>query len=149
MEITGTVDAVLQVKGNAVWSVSPDATVFEAIELMAQKNVGALLVVDADKTLGIISERDYTRRIALEGRNSRQVRVREITTGRVVAVAPDTGIDECLALMTHHRIRHLPVLQGDNIVGIVSIGDLVNWLISAQKIAINQLTDYISGQYPG
>lgn len=149
MEINGTVEAVLQVKGNAVWSVSPDTTVFEAIELMAQKNVGALLVVDGDQPIGIISERDYTRRIALEGRNSRQVRVREIITGRLVSVTPDSRIDECLALMTHHRIRHLPVLQEERVVGVVSIGDLVNWIITAQKAAINQLTDYISGQYPG
>ena len=143
-----TVSEILHHKGNQAWSISPEATVFEAIELMADKNVGALLVTEGDKLVGIISERDYTRKVALKGKSSKQTAVREILSGHVVHVAPQNTVEECMRLMTDHRIRHLPVLEGERIVGVVSIGDLVNWIISAQTSTIQQLQTYISG-YPG
>jgi CBS domain-containing protein len=121
--------------------------VFEAIQMMSDKNIGALLVIDAGQLVGIITERDYTRKVALKGKVSKQTAVKEILTGQVVKVHPDTTVEECMRLMTDHRVRHLPVLEGSNIVGIISIGDLVNWIISAQTSTIHQLQTYISG-YP-
>lgn len=113
--------------------------------MMAQKNVGALLVTREDKLAGIISERDYTRKVALKGRSSKDTRVREILSGRVVSVTPDHTVDQCLRLMTENRVRHLPVLEGQQILGVISIGDLVNWVISAQNATIHQLETYITG----
>ena len=141
----GTVNEILHHKGTAVWSIGPEATVFEAIQSMAEKNVGALLVVEGDKLLGLISERDYTRKVALKGKTSKEMRVREILAGSLVTATPTHTIEACLHLMTDHRVRHLPVLEGAKIVGIVSIGDLVNWVISAQDTTIRQLETYISG----
>jgi CBS domain-containing protein len=149
MIISDTVSAILRHKGTQVWSIEPERSVFEAIELMAAKNVGALLVVEAGRLVGILSERDYTRKIALRGRSSRQTRVREILSETLVTATPAHTIEECMRLMTERRIRHLPVLDGDAIRGVVSIGDLVNWIISAQKETIQQLEHYIAGQYPG
>jgi CBS domain-containing protein len=145
---TGTINEILQQKGNVAWDISPDATVFEAIEKMAEKNIGALLVIERGKLVGIISERDYTRKVALKGKSSKEARVREILSGSVMAVTPNHSVEECMRLMTEHRIRHLPVLEGDKIAGVVSIGDLVNWIISAQSTTIRQLETYITG-YPG
>jgi CBS domain-containing protein len=142
---TGHIRDVLGVKGGSVWSISPDATVFQAIQMMAEKNVGALLVVKDGTLVGIISERDYTRKVALKGRSSKETTVNDILSGNVVRVTPDHTVDECLRLMTEQRVRHLPVLEGDNILGVVSIGDLVNSVISAQHSAINQLETYITG----
>ncbi len=142
------ISEILSSKGPQAWSISPDATVYDAIELMAEKNVGALLVTEGDKLVGIISERDYTRKVALKGKSSKQTAVREILSGQVIHVTPDHTVEECMRLMTDHRIRHLPVLEGDKIAGVVSIGDLVNWIISAQSSTIHQLQTYISG-YPG
>ena len=122
--------------------------VFDAIQLMADKNIGALLVKEGDKLVGILTERDYTRKIALKGKSSKQTAVREILSGEVIHVTPEHTVEECMRLMTDHRVRHLPVLEGDKIAGVVSIGDLVNWIISAQSHTINQLQTYISG-YPG
>jgi CBS domain-containing protein len=122
--------------------------VFDAIQLMAEKNIGALLVTDGGKLVGIISERDYTRKIALKGKSSKQTPVKEILSQTVVHVNPSHTVEECMRIMTDHRIRHLPVLEGDVIRGVVSIGDLVNWIISAQNTAIHQLQTYITG-YPG
>ena len=122
--------------------------VFDAIQMMAEKNVGALLVTENDKLVGIISERDYTRKVAIKGKSSKQTLVREILSTQVVHVSPMHTIDECMRLMTDHRVRHLPVLDGEKIVGVVSIGDLVNWIISAQSTTIHQLETYITG-YPG
>ncbi len=145
MTTVGTIREILAHKGGTTWTVSPDATVFEAIEMMAQKNVGALLVTREDKLAGIISERDYTRKVALKGRSSKDTRVREILSGRVVSVTPDHTVDQCLRLMTENRVRHLPVLEGQQILGVISIGDLVNWVISAQNATIHQLETYITG----
>jgi len=142
---TGTIGEILNQKGGQAWSIGPEATVFEAIGLMAEKNIGALLVVRQDKLIGILSERDYTRKIALQGKSSKQTRVREIISGRVISVTPSHTIEDCMRLMTEHRIRHLPVLQGDRILGVISIGDLVNWIISAQTTTIQQLQTYIAG----
>lgn len=147
MNPTGTIREVLHNKGAAVWTISPEAMVFDAIQMMAEKNVGALLVTQNDKLLGIISERDYTRKVAIKGKSSKQTAVKEIVSGQVVQVTPAYTVEECLRLMTDHRVRHLPVLEGEKIVGVVSIGDLVNWIISAQTSTIHQLQTYISG-YP-
>jgi CBS domain-containing protein len=142
---TGTISEILNQKGAQAWSIGPEATVFEAIELMAERNIGALLVVRQEKLVGILSERDYTRKVALHGKSSKQTRVKEIISGRVISVTPSHTIEDCLRLMTEHRIRHLPVLEADQILGVISIGDLVNWIISAQTNAIHQLQTYITG----
>lgn len=149
MTIIGDVSAVLDRKGAHVWSIAPNATVFDAIQLMADRNVGALPVVEDNKLIGIVSERDYTRKVALMGKASKQTLVREIMFTPVIPVTPDHTVEECLHMMTEHRVRHLPVLKGDKLVGIVSIGDLVNWTISAQTATISHLENYIAGQYPG
>lgn len=145
MIATVTVSSILSSKGSQIWSVKPDTTVFEAITTMAEKNVGALLVMDADKLLGLVSERDYTRKVALKGRSSRDTTVREILSTHVVSATPRQTIEDCMRLMTENRVRHLPIVEGESVVGIVSIGDLVNWTISAQHAAIEQLENYITG----
>src|SRR5262245_18230208 len=147
MTFEGRIREVLGHKGKAVWTISPEETVFAAIKMMADKNVGALLVTKNDKLVGIISERDYSRKVILQGRSSKSTAVRDILSGRVFYITPDHGVHECMRLMTEQRVRHLPVLEGDKIVGVVSIGDLVNWIISAQNSAIHQLETYITG-YP-
>ena len=149
MTVSCTISSILQDKGARVWAVSPDATVFEAIELMSDKNVGALLVMSGDRLLGVITERDYTRKVALHGKSSKDTCVREIMSGSPIWASPFHTVEDCMRLMTHHRVRHLPVLEGDHVAGIVSIGDLVNWTINAQHETINQLESYIAGQYPG
>jgi CBS domain-containing protein len=145
MNSNSTISEILGQKGAAVWCISPDAMVFEAIEMMADKNVGALLVTENNKLVGIISERDYTRKVVLKGKHSRTTAVREVLSSQVVKVTPAHTVQECLRLMTDHRVRHLPVLDGNRIAGIVSIGDLVNWIISAQTATISQLQTYITG----
>ena len=145
MIATGNISELLNQKGGYAWSIDPEATVFEAIGLMAEKNIGALLVIRQDKLVGILSERDYTRKIALQGKSSKQTKVKEIISSRVISVTPSHTVEDCMRLMTEHRIRHLPVLEGDQIVGVISIGDLVNWIISAQTTAIHQLQTYIAG----
>lgn len=144
---TGNINEILTQKGGAVWTIAPDATVFAAIQMMADKNVGALLVTDHGRLLGIVSERDYTRKVAIKGRSSKETKVREILSPRVIHAAPTHSVEQCLRLMTEHRVRHLPVLNGEVIAGVISIGDLVNWVISAQTATISQLETYISG-YP-
>ena len=148
MEVIGTISAVLRHKGSQVWSISTEATVFDAIREMAEKNIGALLVTEGDRLVGIMSERDYTRKVALRGRSSKETKVREIISSPLVHVSPNHTVQECMRLMTEHRIRHLPVREGDQTVGLVSIGDLVNWIISAQSAALSQLQNYITGEYP-
>lgn len=142
---SGTIKEILDYKGTAVWTVAPDATVFEAIQMMSDKNVGALLVIEHDKLIGIISERDYTRKVALKGKSSKELKVREIIPDRVLSVTPNHTVEECMRLMTEQRVRHLPVLEGERITGVVSIGDLVNWVISTQSATIRQLETYITG----
>lgn len=148
MKIPGTVEAVLQSRGSQVWSVSPDDTVFEAIRRMAEANVGALVVLEGTKLVGVISERDYTRKVALQGRSSRQTLVREILTGNPYTVSPETSVEECLKIMCEKKIRHLPVMRGDKVTALISMGDLVSWIMNVQRAAIDQLESYISGQYP-
>jgi len=142
---SGSINEILDHKGASVWTISPDATVFEAIQMMSEKNVGALLVTERDKLIGIVSERDYTRKVALKGRSSKETKVREIIPDRILHVTPQNTIEECMRLMTENRVRHFPVLEGEKIVGVISIGDLVNWIISAQSTTISQLETYISG----
>jgi CBS domain-containing protein len=149
MTIDTTIDEILKNKRPGVWYLPPEATVFDAIELMAEHNIGALLVMDQDRLLGVMSERDYTRKVALRGRSSKGTAVREIVSTPLISVTPAHCVEDCMRLMTTHRVRHLPVMQGGEVVGIVSIGDLVNWIISAQHSAITQLEAYITGNYPG
>jgi predicted transcriptional regulator len=144
----GTISEILHNKGTSVWSIAPETMVYEAIAIMAEKNIGALLVTEKGRLVGIISERDYTRKIALKGKSSKETPVKEILSEQLVRVSPSHTIEDCMRLMTEHRIRHLPVLDGEKILGVISIGDLVNWIISAQTNTIHQLQTYISG-YPG
>ncbi|MGZ4965179.1 MAG: CBS domain-containing protein [Limisphaerales bacterium] len=146
MQTIGTIDSILHHKGPQVWSISPDKTVFEAIQLLAQKNIGALPVIENGKVIGIFSERDYTRKVALAGKSSKDTRVREILSTEVIFVTSDTSVEECMRLMTEHRIRHLPVCQDDKLVGFISIGDLVNWTISMQSAALDQMESYLAGR---
>lgn len=149
MQTPGTIDSLLNQKSSAVWSVSPTSTVYDAIALMADKNIGALLVMEGQRLVGMFTERDYTRKVILRGKSSKSTAVREIVSAPVISVDPCSTVEDCMRLMTEHRIRHLPVLDNERVVGIVSIGDLVNWIISAQHVAITQMEDYISGKYPG
>jgi len=145
MNSNGTISEILHQKGNQVWSIDPDTMVFDGIQLMADKNIGALLVTEESRLVGILTERDYTRKVALKGKSSKQTPVKEILSGQVIHVSPEHTIEECMRLMTDHRVRHLPVLEADRIVGIISIGDLVNWIINAQSSTIHLLQTYISG----
>lgn len=138
------VSQMLQGKGSEVYTVAPDATVFEALALMAEKDIGALVVVEKDLVAGIFSERDYARKIVLLGKTSRETLVRDIMTGEVICVTPRQSADKCMAIMTDKRIRHLPVLDDDGrLVGVISIGDVVKTIISEQQVLINHLEDYI------
>jgi CBS domain-containing protein len=138
-----TVSQLLQGKGSNVWSVTPDSSVFEALKLMADKNVGALLVMNDGKLRGILSERDYARKVILLGKSSHELAVREIMSDKVVCVGPQQTVDECMALMNSKRIRHLPVLANGQVMGVLSIGDLVNAIIALQQQTIQQLESYI------
>ncbi|MBV8141166.1 MAG: CBS domain-containing protein [Verrucomicrobia bacterium] len=148
MEIAGSVGAILAHKGSAVWSIAPNSMVFDAIKLMAEKNVGALPVVDNGQLVGMISERDYTRKISLKGKSSKDTPVREIMTPELVTVNPAETVTECMRVMTDSRIRHLPVMEGEKMIGLVSLGDLVKWIISVQAATIDALEKYITGSYP-
>jgi CBS domain-containing protein len=134
---------LIAAKGGQVWSIRPDASVFEALQLMAEKDVGALLVMDGSRLAGVMSERDYARKVILHGKASQNVPVREIMTTDVVRVDPSATVEECMALMTQRRVRHLPVCEGDDLVGLVSIGDLVKEVIAEQEQTIRQLESYI------
>ncbi len=141
-----TVGSLLQIKGRDVWSVAPDASVYQALEILAEKNVGALLVCDRGEVVGIVSERDYARRVELQGKSAREMSVGEIMTRRVVYVRPEQTMEDCMALMTEKRIRHLPVLDEDGLIGVISIGDVVKEVIAEQQFMIRQLENYIVGQ---
>ena len=148
MKRVDKISLILKHKGGTVWSVTPTASVYQAIEMMADKQAGALLVISEGKLAGIISERDYTRKVILKGKSSKQTRVKEIMTSPVVFVTPEHTVDECMRVMTRNRIRHLPVVESEKVVGVVSIGDLVHWIISVQEETIGQLENYITGKYP-
>ncbi len=146
MITNGTIGVILHHKGSNVWSISPGATVFEAIQLLSQKNIGAVPVMEGDELVGIFSERDYTRKVALEGKSSKDTKVREIISVNVITATPQNTVDDCLRMMTAKHIRHLPIVDGKKLVGLVSIGDLVNWIISAQTAAIDQMESYLAGR---
>ncbi|MGA9532631.1 MAG: CBS domain-containing protein [Anaerolineales bacterium] len=137
---------LLDVKGHEVWTIEPEATVYQALVVLAEKDIGALVVTQDENLVGIFSERDYTRKVALHGRVSKETRVSAVMTPDVITLGPDQPIDDCMSLMTEHRIRHLPVLEDGEIVGLISIGDVVKEVIEEQEFQINQLTNYISGE---
>jgi CBS domain-containing protein len=141
-----TVMQLLQTKGQDIWSITPDTLVIDALKLMAEKRVGALLVIEAGQVVGIISERDYARKVSLLGKSSKTTPVREIMTQKVVYVRPEQTIEDCMALMTDKRIRHLPVLADNQLIGVISIGDVVKAVISEQEFIIAQLENYIIGR---
>ena len=144
MEVSGRVSAILaHKKASTVWSIGPNAMVIDAIQLMGEKNVGALPVVDNGTLVGIVSERDYTRKVILKGRSSKETPVSDIMTAELLTVTPSDNVIECMRIMTEKRVRHLPVLEGTNLVGILSIGDVVNWFITAQTATIDDLERYI------
>jgi CBS domain-containing protein len=149
MKLTHTIARVLESKReNRILSISPDQTVYEAIKKMAEFGVGALLVMSGNRLLGIISERDYARKVVLKGLVSKDILVCEIMTTAIVSIDPRRPVDECLAIMTQHRFRHLPVMENDAVVGVVSMGDVVKWIISEQVEVIHELENYIVGSYP-
>lgn len=150
MRITDTISLVLRDKPKRILAVGPDRTVYEAIEIMAQHDIGALLVMDENEQLiGIVSERDYARKGVLRGHVARQTQVRQIMTSPVTYVSPQHTVDECMGIMTQHDFRHLPVLQDSQVCGVISISDLVRWVIDGQSQAIQELQGYITGAYPG
>jgi CBS domain-containing protein len=148
IKMSGTVASVLRLKSSEVWFANPEQFVYEAIERMADKAVGALLVISGGKLVGIISERDYARKVILKGRASRTTRVKDIMTSPVIFVTPEHAVGECMDIMTRNRIRHLPVVENEKVLGVVSIGDLVKWLVSEQEVTIEHLQNYISSKYP-
>lgn len=149
MKLQDSIDLILRAKGSQVHAIAADATVYEALEKLAAKDIGALVVMNGHELAGVFSERDYVRKVMLKGRSSKEMQVHEIMSSPAVTVDRDTTVDECMVLMTSKHFRHLPVVEGGRVVGVVSIGDLVNWIISAQDVTINQLESYITGKYPG
>ncbi len=148
MDVSGTIEKILRRKSGPIWSVSPDATVYDAIALMAEKNVGALLVMENDQLVGIVSERDYSRKVMLRGKTSRTSTVGEIMTTELTTANPRETVEDCLRFMTEKRIRHLPVIANGELRGVISIGDLVKEVISSQSATLDQMRDYIAGGYP-
>jgi CBS domain-containing protein len=147
MDVSGTISAILGQKGSQVFSLAPEATVYEAVELMAAKNVGALLVMREDELLGIVSERDYTRKMVLRGKRSRETKVEEIMSRDLTLAAPSESVENCMRMMTEKRVRHLPVVAEGKVLGVLSIGDLVKHIISTQSATIEHLERYIQGGY--
>jgi CBS domain-containing protein len=148
MEINGHLRAILEKKGPAVWNLPPTATVYQALQLMADRDVGALAVVDHAEVVGIFSERDYSRKLILHGKSSKDTKLSEVMTHPPVTVGPEHRVDDCMRLMTIRRTRHVIVMDGATLAGMISIGDLVNWTITAQQEAIGDLSNYIAGTYP-
>ncbi len=142
-----TVKDILKGKGYDIWAVTPDDSVYEALKLMADKNVGAVLVMDSGRLVGILSERDYARRVIFKGKLTENTPVHEVMTEKVLWVRPDQSVEECMALMTDKRVRHLPVFEDDELIGVISIGDVVKAIISHQEFMIEQLEHYITGGY--
>src|SRR4051794_32996640 len=149
MDVGGNISAILNKKSGEVYSISPDASVFDAVEMMANRNVGALLVIDDDKLVGLVSERDYTRKVMLRGKRSRETRVSEIMSSHLTVITSNEPVEQCLRLMTEKRVRHLPVVDSDKVVGVISIGDLVKHVIATQSATIAHLENYIHGGYTG
>jgi CBS domain-containing protein len=149
MDVSGTISAILNQKSREIFAVSPDASVYDAISMLDEKNVGAVLVMEGEKLVGMFSERDYTRKVVLRGKRSRETKVAEIMSRDLKVIHPQEGVEASLRLMTDKRIRHLPVLDGEKVVGVISIGDLVKWVISCQSATIAHLENYISGGYTG
>ena len=149
MKLQDAVERILANKGSPVYSITPYSTVYEALEKLAEKDIGALLVMQGDELLGMISERDYARKVFLTGRSSRETQVHEIMTAPAITVGPKTTVDECMQRMTTERCRHLPIVDQGKVLGVVSIGDLVNWIMTTQDFTIHQLEGYITGGYPG
>lgn len=149
MELHDPVECILRHKGSQVHTIAPDVTVYEALETLAEKDIGALIVMRGTELVGILSERDYARKVFILGRSSKETLVHEIMSAPAITVTPKTTVDQCMHRMTNERCRHLPVIEGERVVGLVSIGDLVNWIMSAQDFTIHQLEDYITGKYPG
>lgn len=149
MQSTDPISAVLHHKSVDLWTTTPDTTVYKAIELMAEKRIGALLVMEGDRLAGLITEREYTRGVILKDKSSRDIPVRDIMIKKLVTVSPSDTVGHAMQLMTDERFRYLPVVSGEKVVGLVSIGDLVKWIISAQGALIGQLEGYITGAYPG
>src|SRR5712664_4452047 len=148
MNLVDAVRLVLKQKGQNIWYVSPNSCVYDAIEMMAEKYVGALLVVSEGNLVGVVSERDYARKVILQGKSSKQTQVKEIMTSPVIFVVPEHTVEDCMRIMTNSRIRHLPVVENEKVLGVVSIGDLVKYIISAQEETIHQLKHYIADSYP-
>ena len=148
VKLHDSVERILRQKGSDVFSISPDATVYEALETLEERNVGALLVMAGDNLVGLLSERDYIRKVKLKGHSSTDLKVEEIMSSPVVTVTPAATVDECMRAMTNKRCRHLPVVDQGKVVGVLSIGDLVNWIMTVQDLTIHELEDYICGKYP-
>jgi CBS domain-containing protein len=140
-----TIGEILQTKGSEVWTISPETIVFDALKIMADKNVGALVVLDGAEVAGVLSERDYARKVILHGKSSRELKAREIMSTNVYFVSPQENIEDCMALFTNKRVRHLPVLQNNQLIGIISIGDVVKAVIAEQEYTIKHLENYITG----
>jgi CBS domain-containing protein len=149
MNLVDTVRSVLKHKGQNVWHVSPEECVYDAIEMMADKHVGALMVVSDGKLVGVVSERDYARKVILQGKSSKRTQVKEIMTSPAIIMTPEQTVEDGMRIMTEKHIRHLPIVEDGILLGVVSIGDLVKWMISAQQHTISQLHNYIASQYPG
>ena len=149
MDVSGNVGAILSQKSREIFSVTPDTTVHDAVAMMDEKNIGAVLVMKGSKLVGMLSERDYTRKVMLRGKKSADTKVSEIMSSKLTIAHPNEGVEECLRVMTDKRFRHLPVLDGEKVVGVISIGDLVKHVISCQSATIAHLENYISGGYSG
>ena len=149
MELHGTVYDLLHNKTGEIWTTRPEDSVYDAIRTMGEKNIGALVAIEDGEVIGVLSERDYSRRVVLQGRTSRDTRVGEILSRPAITVRSRDGIEKCMELMTGNRIRHLPVVDDGRLVGLISIGDLVSWVMQSQRHTIQQLHGYISGDYPG